>query len=163
MEFVEELERLNTLRQNGALTDEEFKKAKEALLSRNQSAGQKIKQAVDDVSGGTETWGLLIHITQFCGYVLPILGWVVPMTLWLLKRNESAIIDKHGRVVMNWLISAMIYMIIFGFLCLIAIGIPFVIVLGILAILYPIIGAIKAGTGEVWNYPGSIRFLPIED
>ena len=163
MSMVDELEKLNALHQSGALSDEEFAKAKEALIARQQSAGQKIKQSIDDVSSDNGTWGLLIHITQFCGYVLPLAGWIVPLMLWLMKRDESRIIDMHGRVVMNWLISELIYAIIFGLLCIIIIGIPFIIILGILAIIYPIIGAAKAGSGEVWHYPGSIRFLSIDD
>jgi uncharacterized Tic20 family protein len=163
MNLVDELEKLNELYRNGALSDEEFAKAKEALINKQQSAGQKIKQSIDDVSGNNETWGLLIHITQFCGYVLPLAGWIVPLMLWLIKRNESHVIDLHGRVVVNWLISELIYAIVFGFLCIIVIGIPFLVVLGVLAIIYPIIGAVKAGSGEVWHYPGSIRFLSLED
>ena len=162
MNLIEELEKLNALHSSGALSNEEFQKAKDALLASHQSAGQKFKQTVDEVSADSSTWGLLIHISQFCGYLLPLAGWVVPLVLWLLKRNDSRIIDLHGRIVINWLISAMIYGILFGFLCIIIIGIPFVIILGILAIVYPIIGAIKASSGETWNYPGSIHFLSID-
>ncbi len=163
MNLIEELEKLNALHSSGALSDEEFQKAKDALLAKHQSAGQKIKQTVNEVSTDTATWGLLIHISQFCGYFLPLAGWIVPLLLWLLKRNESRVIDLHGRVVMNWLISELIYAILFGFLCIIVIGIPFIIILGILAVVYPIIGAIKASSGETWHYPGSIRFLSLEN
>ncbi|MEE9369012.1 MAG: DUF4870 domain-containing protein [Pontiella sp.] len=75
-----------------------------------------------------------------------------------MKRNSSREIDIHGRIVMNWLLSEIIYGIIFGLLCFIVIGIPFIIALGIVAMIYPIIGAAKASCGETWNYPSSIHF-----
>lgn len=163
MNLPDELEKLNALHGSGALSDDEFKKAKDALLAKHQPAGQKIKQSIDDISSDDATWGLLIHVTQFCGYILPLAGWLVPLLLWVMKRKESRIIDLHGKVVINWLISELIYGIVFGFLCIIVIGIPFVIILGILMVIYPIIGAVKAGSGEVWPYPGSIRFLSLDD
>ena len=33
------------------------------------------------------------------------------------------------------------------------------VILGVLAVLFPIIGGIKALGGEVWNYPLSIHFF----
>ena len=42
---------------------------------------------------------------------------------------------------------------------LIIIGIPILFVLGILAVVFPIIGAIKAYNGELWEYPMAIRFV----
>ncbi len=163
MNLIEELEKLNSLHSSGALSDEEFQKAKDTLLASHQSAGQKFKKTVDEVSTDTSIWGMLIHISQFCGYFIPLAGWAVPLVLWLLKRNDSPVIDQHGRIVMNWLITEMIYAIIFGFLCIIVIGIPFIIILGILAVVYPIIGAIKASSGKTWHYPGSIHFLTLHD
>ena len=163
MDLIEELERLNALHANGSISDEEFTKAKDALLAKHQSAGQKFRQAVDDASSDDSTWGVLIHLSQFCVFVFPPCGWIAPLGLWLAMRGRSNIIDLHGRVVMNWLLSELIYAVIFGFLCLLVIGIPFVIVLGILALIYPIIGAVKASSGDVWHYPGSIRFLSLDD
>jgi len=163
MNLVEELEKLNALHSRGALSDEEFRKAKDALLSGNPPADLNTDEGGARIAPDESAWGLLIHLSQFCGYLLPLAGVIVPLTLWLVKKNDSRVIDQHGRIVMNWLISALIYAIVLGFLCIIVIGIPFVIVLGILAFIYPIIGAVKASSGETWSYPGSIRFLSVND
>lgn len=162
MTLIEELEKLNALHAGGSLSDEEFQKAKDALLASHQSAGQKFKQTVDEVSSDDNAWGVLIHLSQFCGYVLPLGGWIVPIALWLIKRSSSREIDLHGRIVMNWLLSEIIYGVLFGLLCFILIGFPFLIALGIVAFVYPIVGAIKASNGEIWNYPGSIRFFSLD-
>jgi len=42
---------------------------------------------------------------------------------------------------------------------LILVGFILIWVLGLLALIFPIIGAIKANDGEVWPYPLSIRFF----
>jgi len=47
-------------------------------------------------------------------------------------------------------------------LCLVIIGVFLWIVLGILLILFPIIGGIKASSGELWPYPMSIDFCGVE-
>ena len=47
MGLAEEIEKLNDLRQNGAISEEEFHQAKESLLAKNRPAGQKLSQAED--------------------------------------------------------------------------------------------------------------------
>ena len=163
MNLIEELEKLNAMHSDGTLSDEEFHKAKDALLAKHQSTGQKFRQAVDEVSSDDSTWGILIHLSQFCGYIVIAGSWLIPLILWLVKRNESRMIDMHGRIVMNWLLSQLLYTFIFGLLCFIFIGFPLLAILGLLAIIYPIIGAVKASSGETWNYPGSIRFFSLDN
>ena len=60
---------------------------------------------------------------------------------------------------MNWIISEVIYGVLFVLLAFVFIGFPLLIVLGILGVVFPIIGGIKANDGEAWKYPLSIRFL----
>jgi uncharacterized Tic20 family protein len=60
---------------------------------------------------------------------------------------------------MNWIISLIIYGIAFFVLSFLLIGIPFLIALAIAAIVYPILGGIRASRGQVWRYPFSLRFL----
>jgi uncharacterized Tic20 family protein len=62
-------------------------------------------------------------------------------------------------VVFNWLISVIIYAVIFVLLSFIVIGIPLLVMLAVLTVIFPIIGAIKASNGEVWRYPLSFSFF----
>ena len=87
---------------------------------------------------------------------------IVPIVLWQVKKNESPAIDQHGRIVVNWIISEFIYGIVFGLLCLILIGIPFVIALAVVGIVFPIMGAVRANDGRVWPYPLSIPFFNVD-
>jgi uncharacterized Tic20 family protein len=161
MNLAEELERLEALKQRGALSEEEYTKAKDSLLRKSEPISEKINAAMNQVSSDTNFWCMLIHLTQFCGYLLPLAGLVVPIILWQVKKDQSPVIDRHGRVVMNWILSALIYLGISILLSFVFIGFPMLWILGLLAIVFPIIGGVKANGGELWIYPGSIRFFSV--
>ena len=104
-------------------------------------------------------WGMFLHLSFFAGYAVPVFGLVAPILIWQMKKDELPGIDRHGKNMVNWLISLAIYSIVGVLLCFIVIGIPMLIMLAILSILFPLVAGIKANNGEVWRYPMSIRFL----
>jgi uncharacterized protein len=159
MEIASEIEKLQKLKQDGAISEEEFEQAKKKLLEKQPNVWADLNQKASNVSKDVNTWSMLIHLTQFCGYVVPLAGLVVPIILWQMKKNESEIIDRHGKIVTNWIISGLIYGFVSFLLTFILIGIPMLVALGVMAIVFPIIGGIKANNGEVWPYPLSIKFF----
>jgi uncharacterized Tic20 family protein len=62
-------------------------------------------------------------------------------------------------MVVNWLISSLIYFVVSLVLAIVLIGILGLVALGIMSIVFPIIGGIKANNGELWEYPLTIKFL----
>ena len=104
------------------------------------------------------TWPVLLHLSLFAGYVVPLAGFIAPLVIWLTMKDESPEIDAHGRVVVNWIITSVIWWAIAIALCMVLIGIPLVIILGAVSVIFPIVGAIKASNGVVWKYPTSINF-----
>jgi uncharacterized Tic20 family protein len=159
MSIADEIGKLNELKQSGALTEQEYQKAKEGLLAGSQPASEKFKQAVNGISVDVNMWGMFIHLSQFCGYVFPLAGLIVPIVLWQIKKNDSELIDRHGRIVVNWIITEFIFAIVFAVLCFVLVGIPLLIALVIVGVVFPIVGAVKASSGEAWAYPCSIKFL----
>ena len=159
MSLAEEISKLNDLKENGAITEQEFQEAKEALLAENRPGTQAPKQMLGGVEIDTKAWGMFIHLSQFCGHVFPLVGLIVPIVLWQVKKDESEILDTHGKIVANWIISEFIYMLVSGLLCLVLIGIPMLFAVIVAGIVYPIIGGVKANNGQVWRYPGSIDFF----
>ena len=160
MSMADEIEKLNQLRLSGAITEEEYQTSKSALLNGQQVADKKPNQVVVSTQMDEKTWAILLHLSQFCGFLIPLAGLVVPIVLWQVKKNESQLIDQHGRIVAKWLITAFIAGIVFFMLSFLLIGIPLLILLGVLCIVFPIVGAIKANDGIAWPYPGSYRFFP---
>ena len=161
MSIAEEIEKLNRLRQQGAMSEEEFQKAKEAVISQDQPAQGHFYESPGRSSTDVNVWSMYIHLSQFCGYIAPLLGFIAPVVLWHVKKGESEVIDKHGKIVLNWILSAFIYGIVCGLLCMIVIGFLLFPILGILCIVFPIIGGLKANSGEVWPYPLSINFFGV--
>ena len=153
MSLTDELQKLNDLKQSGALSDPEYQQAKEALLAQNQPIRQPAT-ALD-----ANTWGVLIHLSQFCAYLIPFAGFIAPLILWLIKKDDSEIINRHGKIVLNWLFTEFILVTLCGLLFFVFIGIPMLFIVIAMGIIFPVIGAIKASNGELWPYPFSIRFF----
>ncbi len=107
----------------------------------------------------TRQWAMYLHLSLLAGYVIPLAGFVAPVLIWQLKKTDLPAIDDHGKVVINWLISGLIYATICLILFVVFIGIPLMVILGLMAVAFPIIGGIKASNGELWKYPFSIPFL----
>jgi hypothetical protein len=104
-------------------------------------------------------WAKWMHFSIFVAYCIPLLGLAVPLGLWQVKKDSNSFIDTHGKIVANWMINLLIYMIIF--LCTyrgITLNLTWI-VLGLIAIIYPIIGGIKAGKGEIWEYPLVVKLF----
>ncbi|MEM9215063.1 MAG: DUF4870 domain-containing protein [Cyanobacteria bacterium P01_F01_bin.150] len=107
----------------------------------------------------TQQWAMLLHLSQFAGYVIPFAGLVIPIIIWQVQKEDMPELDIHGRIVTNWIISEIIYGTIFAILFFVLIGIPLLMALGVLSIAFPIIGALKAKEGRAWKYPLSISFF----
>ena len=104
-------------------------------------------------------WAMFLHLSQLAGFVVPLAGFVIPIVIWQSKKNEMPELDIHGKIVTNWIISALIYSAVAGILCIVLIGLPLLMILGLIGVIFPIIGAIKANNGEVWHYPLSLHLL----
>lgn len=104
-------------------------------------------------------WAMLLHLSLLAGLIIPLGGFVVPVVIYILKKDELPGLEPHWHVVVNWLLSALIYSVVCVVLMIIFIGFLLIWVLGLLALIFPIIGAIKANDGVVWSYPLTIRFF----
>ena len=105
--------------------------------------------------------GLLLHLSQLAGLVVPFAGLVVPIVLWQVNKDKMPALDEHGKMIANWIISSFIYWVISFFLLIVFfIGLIPMAGLIIAGIAFPIIGALKANNnGELWEYPLTIKFL----
>ncbi len=158
--MAEELERLHQLHESGALSDDEYAKAKASLLNTPEAKPSPvIIKDEPNLDLQTRQWALFLHLSLLAGFIVPLLGLVAPIVIWQLKKTELPGLDVHGKIVMNWIISLILYAVISALLIVVVIGIPLLIALGIVCIIFPIIGGIKANNGEVWHYPLSMEFL----
>ena len=105
---------------------------------------------------------MLAHVLPLLGFMIPGTNIVVPLLIWLTKRNESAYLDHHGREALNFQISLTLLAAIWWILNLIIIGIllfPLVPLVVILALMLMIRAGLKAGSGNYYQYPFCVRFV----
>jgi len=102
---------------------------------------------------------VLLHLSQLLDFVTGFGGFVVPLILWLTKKDEIKSMDVQGKAIMNFKISMLIYAIISGILVLLIVGIVGLIAIGVIMFVYPIINAINVSNGKEPFYPFSIEFI----
>jgi uncharacterized Tic20 family protein len=103
--------------------------------------------------------GLFLHLSQFANVILFPLGIILPIVLWQTQKDKLPGIDAHGKMVTNWMISATIYAFVSFVLMFVLVGFLTIIAVGLMGIIFPIIGAVKANNGELWEYPLTIKFI----
>lgn len=106
---------------------------------------------------------VLMHLSQFAGFMIPGAGVVLPIVMWATNKEKSLVLDNHGRVILNWMLSAIIYSIICLPLCAIIVGFLGLFIIFVLNFIFVILGAVKANDNELWVYPLSIRFFKLRD
>lgn len=113
--------------------------------------------AVDpELQRRTNQWAMFIHFSVLASWIVPLAGIVVPILLWQLKKDELPGIEAHAHVVLNWILTSLVYAVICFILLFIVIGALGFFVLMLLTVVYSIIGGVKANDGELWEYPGTL-------
>lgn len=104
-------------------------------------------------------WAMLCHLGAFSGYLVPFGHITAPLAIWLIKKEESSLIEDQGRESLNFQISMTIYFILSAILTLIIIGFVLLIGVAIFDIVMVIIASVKANSGQRYRYPLTIRFI----
>lgn len=61
-----------------------------------------------------------IHLSTFSRFIIPLGNFIGPIVLWIANKEKSEFIDAHGKQIINFQISILLYTLIIG-----AISIPF--------------------------------------
>ena len=97
------------------------------------------------------------HLSQLLDFVTGFGGFIVPLILWLVNREDVHAMDQHGKAIMNFQISIFIYALIcIPLIFLFGIGIIGLILVGVVSLVFPIVNAVRASNGQAPNYPFSI-------
>lgn len=97
--------------------------------------------------------GVLAHVL---GIVLGFLG---PLIIWLIKKDDSPFVDYHGKEALNFQITVLIASIVSGVLTFVVIGcitLPAVLIANIVLC---IMAAMAASRGEMYRYPLCLRLI----
>lgn len=120
-------------------------------------------------------WATGCHLAAFAGLVVPFGNVIGPLVVWLIKRNDSAFVDQHGKEAVNFQITLSI--------ALFAVAVVVVPILSVSTRIFPAWGggfalpllavaaifvyglvmlvraAARAGEGRSFEYPLALRFV----
>ncbi len=97
-----------------------------------------------------KTMAILSHVLTL------VVGFVAPLIIYLMKKDESVYVREHARESLNFQIT--IFIIIAG-LIITVIGILLLWLVGIAALIFVIMATVKASEGKLYKYPFSLRLI----
>ena len=128
------------------------KKAKKSVKAE-QPADVQPEQKFEDVSSDSRMMGMLCHLL---GLFTCFIG---PLIIWLIKKDEDPFVDNQGKEALNFQITVGIAFIVSGLLAFVCVGVFMGIAVGIADLVFCIVAAAKANSGQAYRYPVSIRFI----
>ncbi len=109
--------------------------------------------AVASGSSDEKTMGMLAHLLAI------VLGFIGPLIIWLIKKDESAFVDYHGKEALNFQLTLFIAWIGAFVLSFVLIGLLLIPILLLVQLIMPIIAGMAANKGEYYKYPATLRLV----
>jgi uncharacterized Tic20 family protein len=102
------------------------------------------------------TLAALTHLSGLSGYVIPLGGVLVPIIIWIVKKDSEVIatIAKQA-IILNAVVFLLVAVtaVLWLTIILIPLVVLFWLALALAALALPIVGAIKANDGQYYRYP----------
>lgn len=119
---------------------------------------QEVQETVLD--NKTSNWGMFAHLSALLMLLGVPFGHILgPFVVWLVKRREIPFVDEQGKESMNFQISMTIYALVAALLILVVIGIPILILLAVMDLVFVIIASVRTSNGEHYRYPFNLRLV----
>jgi len=131
-----------------------------------EQKGAAKEEKVEEVKVSAEVnkeacmWAMFCHLAGLAGIVIPAVGNIVaPLIIWQIKKDDFPFVDEQGKEAVNFQISMSIYGLICIPLFFICVG-PFLLTaVGVVDLVFLLIAAVKANSGQHYRYPLTIRFI----
>ena len=124
-------------------------------------------QAPQQAATGSEArnWAMAAHLSALVSMLVGF-AFIGPLVVYLVKRDDDPFIREHAAEALNfqlsWLIWGVAGAILLAILILLGVGIiliPFAIAAAIAWLVLVIVAGVRAGKGESYRYPLTIRFI----
>ena len=103
---------------------------------------------------------VITHLSQLITLLIGFGSLLLPLFLWLTQKEKVYAMNEHGKRIVNFQLSLLIYSILcIPLILLVGLGLFGLIIIAIIAIVFPIINAIKVSRGETPQYPLSLNFI----
>lgn len=105
-------------------------------------------------SSDDKIWIIFCHLSLLLG-----IGFLLPLVVYLVKKDDSPAVAGQAREALNFHISVYLYLFVSFLLCFILIGIPLLFLVGTGSAVLAIVAAIKVSEGKSYRYPLTIRLV----
>lgn len=99
------------------------------------------------------TWAMFAHL----GGIL--VSWLCPLIIYLVCKGRGAFVEDQAKEALNFQITYFIAIVASAILIFAIVGIVLLPIVFILAMVFGIMGSVKAYHGEPYRYPLNIRFI----
>ena len=113
----------------------------------------------EEMNKDVRMWAMICHLSALVGYIIPLGNIIGPLVVWQVKKDESPFIDEHGREAVNFQISYMIYFIVAVLSVFLLVGFLLIPIVAVAQVVFVIIAAIKANSGESYKIPFIFRLV----
>lgn len=126
--------------------------------------------AASGISAEERQWAMFAHLSALAGGLLTsaIGGWgffLGPLVIWLMKKDSMPFVADQAKEALNFNITISAVMLLFVVLGVVTLGLgflltgPLMILVGIAALVFIVIAAMKANEGVAYRYPFTIRLV----
>jgi len=133
------------LDQSGAFHD----KPPEPPLPQSQAT---VAPTPAELTAEDKQMGMLCHLLGV------LLGFVGPLIIWLIKKDQSKFVDSQGKEALNFHLTLLIGHVIGAATSCVTLGIINM-VLWVVGLVFGIMGTIEANKGNEYRYPFAIRMI----
>jgi uncharacterized Tic20 family protein len=110
-------------------------------------------------ASGDRNFAVIAHLGTLINLITG-LGFIVPLVIMLTKGRDSALVRTNAVESLNFQISVIIYAIVSGLLIFVFfIGLIPLLIVGVLALILPVVAAVKTSNGEPYRYPITLRMV----
>lgn len=115
-------------------------------------------------------WAMFAHLSALLGGL--VTGWVGgwgwflgPLIIWLVKKDTMPFVNDQAKEALNFNITIAIVFVILTILGFATLGIgfllalPLMVIIGITALVFIILAAVKANEGVAYRYPFALRLI----
>jgi uncharacterized Tic20 family protein len=116
-------------------------------------------QPTTELTSEEKQWAMFCHLSALVTGFLAGMSFLGPLIIWLIKKDQSKFVDYHGKEALNFQLNVMLYVVVgIATICLV-VGIFILIAVGLYSLIMAIIAGVKAGSGEYYRYPLTLRMI----
>jgi uncharacterized protein len=114
----------------------------------------------DHYAGSNErTWSVVVHLAALSALIIPLGHLLGPLVIWLIKRADMPMVDRHGKEALNFQITVTLASFVCGLLFVVGLGVILLFVLLAADAILVIMAAVKTSRGEAFRYPFTLRLI----